>query len=151
MPLDNFTKTGCVDCEKYWPWDRALGNTKQQILLSREIDPICTDWTRPFRDDKWNNKTFERIYLYAMICIKSSYKFFMINSAKSSTEVKEHQYCTTTAINSLKYTICQVSIIPHTWLQKVGLLGDFIACVDEIWHLYDKLCSEEFHHFSRPS
>ena len=34
--VDNSSKRGCVDCEKYWPRDLALRNTKQQILLSRE-------------------------------------------------------------------------------------------------------------------
>ena len=38
MPLDNFARRSCVDCEKYWETEK--------------VDPICTDWTRHFEYDK---------------------------------------------------------------------------------------------------
>ena len=43
-----FAKRGCVDCEKYWPQDWALRNTKWQVLILGEsrlyLDTLNTDF-----------------------------------------------------------------------------------------------------------
>ena len=103
MSLDNFIKRV-----------PGLSHEKERLTidLSREkVDPICTDWIRPFRYNKKN----QRISPSATTCFKCSYRFCMVNCAKCPTEIEVilFPYCVTA---SKLIAILHIDHFPGGWL-----------------------------------
>ena len=90
MLLDSSAKMNYIDCDKYWPQDWAFEEhqttdfavERNKILFgTKKIIPL-----------------FHNIIMYC-------YKFYVINSVKYSIEFDGHRYCTTMAVDILKYII----------------------------------------------